>query len=54
MSLKKQTNKQQQQQNSHTKLAVLDLFNVCSNHAPFNYSGQESKHNLQFMILSYL
>ena len=21
---------------------VLDLFNVCSNHAPFNYSGQES------------
>ena len=39
---------------SHTKHNVLDLFNVCSNHAPFNYSGQESKNNLQFMILTYL
>ena len=28
---------------SHTKHAVL--FNVCSNHTPSNYSGQESKQN---------
>ena len=36
------------------KHTVLDLFNVCSNHATLNYSGQEFKHNLQFMILTYL
>ena len=29
-------------------------FNVCSNHAPFNCSRQESKNNLQFMVLTYL
>ena len=39
---------------SHTKHTVLDLFNVCSNHAPLNYSGQESKTKSQFMILIYL
>ena len=33
---------------------VLDHFNVCSNHAPLNYNGQESKYNLQFMILIFL
>ena len=33
-----------------TKPTVLDLFNEFSNHAPLNYSGQESKNNLQFMI----
>ena len=41
---------------SHTKHTVLDLFNVCSNdaplnytglHAPSNYSGQESENNLE-------
>ena len=37
---------------SHAKHAVLDLFNVLSNHAPLNYNEQESKHNLQFMILT--
>ena len=40
--------------NSHTKHTVLDLFNVCSNHALINSSGQESKNNLHFMILTYL
>ena len=30
------------------------LFNVCSNHAPLEYSGQESKVSVQFMILAYL
>ena len=29
---------------SHTKHAVLDLFNMSTNHATFNYSGQESKY----------
>ena len=33
---------------------MLDLFDVCSNHAPLNYSRQETKNNLQFMILTYL
>ena len=33
---------------SHTKHAALDLFNVCSSHAPLNHGGQESKNNLQF------
>ena len=28
---------------SDTKYTVLDLFNVWSNHAPLNYSGQESE-----------
>ena len=37
---------------SHTKHTLLDLFNVCSNHTPLNYSGQESKNNLQFIILT--
>ena len=37
-----------------TQHTVLDLFKVCSNHAPLNYSGQESEINLQFMILTYL
>ena len=37
----------------HTKQTVHDLFNVCSNHASLNYSEQESKNNLQFMILTY-
>ena len=46
MSLKIHTN--------HTKQTVLDLCNVCSNHAPLNDSGQESVNNLQFMILTYL
>ena len=41
-------------QTSHTKHTVLDLFNICSNHAPQNYTGQESKNNLRFMILTYL
>ena len=27
---------------SHTVYTLLDLFNVCRNHAPLNYSGQES------------
>ena len=36
------------------KHTVLDLFHVCSNHASLNYCGQESKNNLQFMILTYL
>ena len=39
---------------SHTKHTVLDLSNVCSNHAPLNYTGQESENNLQFMIHTYL
>ena len=39
---------------SYTKHTVLDLSNVRSNHAPLNYSGQESEKNLQFMILTYL
>ena len=39
---------------SHTKQTVLDLFVVCSNHAPLHYSAQESKNNLQFMIPTYL
>ena len=30
------------------------LFNVCSNYAPLNYSGKESKNSLQFMILTYI
>ena len=39
---------------THTKHTVLDLFHVCSNHEPSNNCGQESKNNLQFMILTYL
>ena len=39
---------------SHTKPNVLDLLSVCSSHAPQNYSEQESKNNLQLMILTYL
>ena len=39
---------------SHTKHTVLELFDMCSNHAPLNYSGQESKNNLQFIILTHL
>ena len=31
---------------------MLDL--LCSNYAPLNYSGQESKINLQFIILTHL
>ena len=41
-------------QTSLSKHTVLDLLNVCSNYAPLNYSGQESKNNLQFTILTYL
>ena len=32
---------------------MLDLFNKCSNYVPSTYSGQESKNNLQFVILTY-
>ena len=39
---------------SHAKHTVLDLFHVCSNHAPSNYIGQESINNLQCMTLVYL
>ena len=39
---------------SQTRHTVLDLFEVCSNHAPLNYSGQEFQNNLQFMILTYV
>ena len=39
---------------NHTKHTVFSLFNMCSNHAPLNYSGQESTNNLQFVILIYL
>ena len=40
---------------TQTKDTVHDLFNVCSNHAlSLNYSGQESKNNLQCIILTYL
>ena len=39
---------------SNPKHTVLDLFTVCSNHAPLNYIGQETKNNLQFMSLTYL
>ena len=39
---------------SSTKHTVLNLFNVCSNHAPWNNSWQESKPNLQFIILTHL
>ena len=39
---------------SYTKHTVLDLFNVCSNHAPLNYGGQDSKNSLQFTILTNL
>ena len=45
-SLKKHT--------SHIKHTVLDIINKFSNHAPLNYSGQESKTKSQFMILIYL
>ena len=42
----------------HTSLCPTQhtVFNlsVCSNHAPLNYSGWESKNNLQFMILTHL
>ena len=41
-------------QTSHTKQTVLDLYSVCSDSAPLNYSGKESKNNLQFMIRTYL
>ena len=33
---------------------MLDLFNVRSNHAPLNYSGQDYKNKLQFTILARL
>ena len=33
---------------------MFDLFDVCSNHAPLNYMGQNSKNNLQSIILTYL
>ena len=39
---------------SHKNHTVLDLFHMCSNHAPLNYSEQEPKNNLGFMILTYL
>ena len=41
---------------SHTKSTVLDLYNVCTLATMhLNYSRQqESKNNLQFMILTYL
>ena len=39
---------------SHTKHTVLDLFDMFSNHAPLNYSGQESENNLQLLNLTYL
>ena len=32
----------------------FDFFNVCSNHASLNYRGQESKNNLELMVLSNL
>ena len=32
---------------------MFDLINVRSNHAQLNYSGQESKSSLQYMILTY-
>ena len=39
---------------SCTKHTVLDLSNVCRNHGPLHYSGQESQNNLQFIVLTYL
>ena len=35
-------------------ILCLIFFNVCSNHAPLNHSGQGSKNNLQILILIYL
>ena len=38
----------------HTKHPVLGLSDVCSNQAPLNYSGQNSKNILQLQILTYM
>ena len=35
---------------SHIKHTVLYLFNVCSNHAPLNYTGQESTNNCSLWL----
>ena len=37
--------------NTHSKHTVPEPFNVCSNHAPLNHRGQESKNALQTCVL---
>ena len=49
------TNKTKQNKKTTTKKPkVLDLFHVCNKRAPLNYSRQDSKNNLQFVILTYM